>query len=851
MLDGRMSTDENAPLPSSSRPVERVALPAGPSRDLRDAIYHLYAEADCPRLEALAKAVAADDDLPAAPKKDVIGKVIGGDSLATMRDCVAIAVALAHEAGRTGTAALADRIRDLWIAAKAGPAASPPGRLIRACDPFALEVHRAIDASAGSGRLPPLPAYVERPHDRRMREIADQALDGRSRMITMVGRSSTGKTRACWELAQYIERRQPGRWRVWHPYDPTRPEAAAEEIGDVGAYSIVWLNEAQLYLAAHGGHLGERVAAGLRTLLADRKRAPVLVLATMWPEHWTTLTSRPVEAGLADPNAQARELLDGTDVDVPGAFTASDLTGLSRHDDPRLRHAGRYATGGRITQYLAGAPQLLDRYRKAPPAVRAVVDVAIDARRLGHLPAIPHALLEQAVPGYLDDDEWNHLGPDWFEGALAYAAEMCHGARGLLTPVRPRPGEPAVPGHPVYRLADYIEQTGITQRARLYPPSSFWQAAAATIGDGTALHLLGWAAEQRGRYQHAFGLYRASVGNGNLGSFKALLRLLQQAGTTHGAARLCRHAAAHGNTDALNHLAFTRERSGDLPGATSLYRRAADAGDPRALHALARISAQAGDAESAVRLDRAAAESDSAIRRTAAQRGERAGDLDRTPHLYPQAIDRHGEAVDEGTVPAARLRQQAAERAATSMLTGLVRAGLRDGDFGAAVAAARQAAERGETGVLGNLALQAERNGDLADAVDLAREAADRGNPVVLSHLARRRELAGDTDGAARLYREAANRGNINAVVNLALLSEQAGDTATAAGIRKYGLDAAGFPAAPWDSSPAGGPGWFPDQDDAVDRDPDQPQQPADQAEQRQRIDATDAVRACGRRDEQ
>jgi hypothetical protein len=809
MLDGRMSTDENGPLPSSSRPVERIAMPAGPSRDLRDAIYHLYAEADCPRLEGLAKAIAADDNLPAVPKKDVIGKVLSGDSLVTMRDCVAIAVALAHEAGRTETAALADRIRDLWIAARTGPGAAPLGRLIRACDPFALEVHRAIDASTGSGRLPPLPAYVERPHDRRMREIADQALDGHSRMITMVGRSSTGKTRACWELAQYIERRQPGRWRVWHPYDPTRPEAAAEEISRVGPHSIVWLNEAQLYLAAHSRHLGERVAAGLRTLLADRDRAPVLVLATMWPEHWTTLTARPVEDGIADPDGQARELLDGTDVDVPVAFTASDLTDLSRHDDPRLRHAGKYATGGRITQYLAGAPQLLDRYRKAPPAVRAVVDVAIDARRLGYLPAIPHALLEQAAPGYLDNDEWDHLGPAWFEGALAYAAEMCNGARGLLTPMRPRPGEPAVPGHPVYRLADYIEQTGITQRARCYPPQSFWQAASATIGDATALHVLGWAAEQRGRYQHAFNLYRASVDNGNPGSFKALLRLLQQAGRAHSAARLCEQAAAHGNTDALNHVAFTRERAGDLGGAASLYRQAADAGDPQALHALARISAQAGDAESAARLDRAAVESDQATRRTAAQRGERAGDLDRTPHLYPQAIDRHGEAADwgNGTVPAARLRQQAADRATIGTLAGLVRAGLRAGDLGAAVAAARQAADRGQTGVLGSLALRAERHGDLTDAVDLAREAADRGNPVVLSQLARRRQLAGDTDCAAGLYREAANRGNLNAVVNLALLSEQDGDTDTAARIRRYGLDAAGLPAEPWDSSPVIGRG--------------------------------------------
>ncbi|MDR6320129.1 hypothetical protein [Actinoplanes couchii] len=807
-----MSTDENRPLPSSSRPVERIALAAGPSRELRDVIYHLYAEADCPRLDELANAIAADDSLLAAPKKDVIGKVISGDSLATKRDCITIAIALAREAGRTDTASVSARVRELWVAAWLAAAPTPstfpddaPTRLgwpISTCDPFTLEVHRVIDASAGRSRLPPLPGYVERPHDRQMRAIADQALNGSSQMITMVGSSSTGKTRACWELVQYIERQQPGRWRVWHPYDPSRSEAAAEQMSEVGAYCIVWLNEAQLYLAPSDHRLGERVTAGLRTLLTDRLRSPILILATMWPEHWTMLRTRPVEDGLADPHGQARELLDGTDIDVPGAFTTTDLEDLNKHDDPRLRHAGIHATCGRITQYLAGAPQLLDRYQKAPPAVRALLDVAIDTRRLGFLPVIPHTLLQTAAVGYLDDDEWDQLRPAWLEHALTYAAEACNGTRGLLTLVRPRPGEPELPGELMYRLADYIEQTGIKLRARCYPPLSFWQAASATIGDATALQVLGWAAEQRGRYQNAFSLYRASVRTGNLGAFRALFRLLRQADAPHSAAELCRYAAARGNTDALNLLAFTQERTGDFQHATSLYRQAADRSDPQALYALARLSAETGDSDTAVRLDRAAAESDLATRRTSAQRGERAGDLDRAPDLNPRAIDRSRAAAvqDIGVIQGARLRRQAADRTAISILIKQIDEDRRAGDLEAAISAARQAAERGHTGILGTLALQIEQHGDLQDAVDLAREAADCGNPIVLSQLARRRELTDDLDGAAHLYREAANRGNLNAVVNLARLSERGGDSVSAAKIRKYGLDAGGFPAEPWDS---------------------------------------------------
>ena len=40
---------------------------------------------------------------------------------------------------------------------------------------------------------------------------------------------------------------------------------------------MVWLNEAQFYLDVDGG-LGERAAGGLRELLRDPARAPVLVL---------------------------------------------------------------------------------------------------------------------------------------------------------------------------------------------------------------------------------------------------------------------------------------------------------------------------------------------------------------------------------------------------------------------------------------------------------------------------------------------------------------------------------------------------------------------------------------------
>jgi len=43
--------------------------------------------------------------------------------------------------------------------------------------------------------------------------------------------------------------------------------------------------------------------------------------------------------------------------------------------------------------------------------------------------------LEAAVPGYLTDGQWDGLGEDWLEQALAYTAVPRRGGR----PIRPRP----------------------------------------------------------------------------------------------------------------------------------------------------------------------------------------------------------------------------------------------------------------------------------------------------------------------------------------------------------------------------------------------------------------------------
>jgi hypothetical protein len=336
-------------------------------------------------------------------------------------------------------ARLFDSVRNVPIPRDSGAAGRP---LVEVNDPFALEVHRPVQLDQPHPGLPVLPAYMPREHDTELEQVVRATMEGSSGIAVLVGGSSTGKTRACWEALQLL-RDRPEKWRLWHPINPSRPDAALRELPGIGPRTVVWLNEAQFYLGVLDGGLGERVAAGLRELLRDPARVPVLVLATLWPQFWDGLTVRP--AGSADPHAQARELLAGHDITVPAAFTAAQLQRLSQVGDMRLAQAADRAQDGQVIQFLAGAPELLARYRNATPAAVALIDAAIDARRLGMRIGLPQAFLEAAAPGYLTNTEWDALGEDWLEQALAYTAVPCKGVRGPLTRIRPYPARSRAP----------------------------------------------------------------------------------------------------------------------------------------------------------------------------------------------------------------------------------------------------------------------------------------------------------------------------------------------------------------------------------------------------------------------
>ncbi|MER5662820.1 hypothetical protein [Streptomyces mirabilis] len=449
----------------------------------------------------------------------------------------------------------------------------PGWPLAEVTDPFLfhLEIHRTVGSSARG--LPGLPTYVPRAHDGELAEVVAEAADGGSGIAVLVGGSCTGKTRSCWEALRVL-RERPEPWCLWHPVTPSRGDAVLDELAYLAPYTVVWLNEAQEYLLADRG--GEQVAAGLKSLMRDPGRHPVLVLATLWPEHWATLTAR----SQPDRYAQARELLEGHRIKVPDAFGDDALNNLpdSVHRDPLLREAVEYAGGGEITQYLAGGPQLLNRYQDAPPPARALIDAAMDARRLGASPYLSLAALAAAAPGYLTSLEKERAGDGWLGQAVDYATAPVNGIPGIFSPVpAPATGVCAASAGqgPWYRLADYLEQDGRRRRAEEIPPLSFWTAAAAhaTTADMGALSL---AAARRGLFRIAAHLRKHATAHGDAHTATALVELLS---ALHpGDTRPARYAASRVSPEdplAVLELLRSMRKAGAHRRAVLLAKRAA------------------------------------------------------------------------------------------------------------------------------------------------------------------------------------------------------------------------------------------------------------------------------------
>ncbi|MGR6998649.1 hypothetical protein ACU686_12005 [Yinghuangia aomiensis] len=602
---------------------------------------------------------------------------------------------------------------------------------------------------------------------------------------------------------------------------------------------MVWLNEAQRYFREPGTDAGRQVATALRTLLARARdgAGPLLVLATLWKEHWGALTS-PAE-GSEDPYAQQRELLLGTGLHtvVPGRFTDDELKALhtAAVGDPQLRLAVEQTQGsGEIAQFLAGSLYLLDRYENAPPGAKALLHAAMDYRRLGHSELLKLDLLVDAAPGYLTDREWDELPNDWPAEALAYCTKRRHGVRPPLYRVRPRPRAGSSPGAPdLFRLTDYLEQFGRAERRSLCPPAAFWESAARHARPPD-LEPLAQAAKVRGRLGYAFVFARLTTSDteGAAGSYPGALQfqadLLQRAGHEDEALELLDDLATAGHPSGLLHLAQELSMFGDWDdqGGVQLTRpywedavrltvKVAEQGHSAAYGDLVQLYEEVGDddlaqvweqrlldaEDGAAMLSVASTTKDRERRIRMARRAMALGEAcaamplidmyeGEGDHVRAEEVADHAprtadfdarlylawEVRGEDPARAERLvRPVAAEGLPEAMQT--LSWVLKDtGDLAGAQEWADRAVAVAQTGALRILAILREDAGDHDGAERWAVQAAEADDPTMLATLAERRYRSGDHDGVARLLRSITEGKRARLLTHLARRRAQARD---------------------------------------------------------------------------
>lgn len=475
-------------------------------------------------------------------------------------------------------------------------ARGPVGVAASSLDLAELEVHAAPPGRGSLSAAPP--EYLIRAHDRRLDDLVIDALgpNEKSGIAVLVASSGAGKTRALYEaLHRQIDTGAAttslaaADWRVWPAVNPLPPSRFLDELALVGSRTVVWLNEAQRYLREPSPALRTEIATGLRELLADDSRGPVLLLGTLWQEYWNELTSKP-SSGEPDEFVGARRLLEGSYVRVPNTFTNAEVTAARKSSDLRLAQAAKSVTGTGVTQYLAGAPDLRRRYETADAMQRAIIHAAMDARRFGHREGLSETFLSDAASSYLTSADRQRVDgdPSWFETAIA----------DLL-----RPG---VASGPIlhqdvfgYRLDDILDQEGRDIRRFDFPPDGFWSAAAESSLAADSRMRLASSAAARLRLQIAASLYETVNTEAAGEALYKIAMLCERGGHFRAAESLVQRAVLAGFPKALISLVKSRYGRHEDPVTLSLIRQAADLGDVEALDMLAKMLEQGGDKEEA------------------------------------------------------------------------------------------------------------------------------------------------------------------------------------------------------------------------------------------------------------
>ncbi|MGM7443978.1 hypothetical protein [Streptomyces tunisiensis] len=716
--------------------------------------------------------------LRAALEERVLPADNSQDSAAVYRMVEELAQEWGPRAGAIDVAMLRSRLQARGIALRGDPPArsdrtdpSRRGHLVAELEPadaLSLEVHRAFKLDDGSDDLAALPPYIPRPAsiDSELRREVAEAAKG-SRLVMVIGGSSTGKTRSCWEAV----RAELPAWRIVHPLAPERPAALLNALQDdvLEPHTVLWLNEADLYLLVK--EYAAQVSASLQALLTDRSRGPVLVLGTMWPVFWDKLVE-PEEEDLTSGLSAVHQLSDlAVTIKMPPAFTASELAGAAAlvDSDPRLSLARARAASGRITQFLAGAPHLWRRYEQSDEAARAILHAAMDARRFGHSPLISEQFLRVAAEGYLDDAAWQALDDNWFDSHLAALLKPHRQLPGPLTRYRPRPNQ-ASPASQLYQLADYLHEKSRATREKKRPAPSLWTAAATHARADSDLLELAQSARRVGAVE-CEELYIKAAERGDVGVLTWFTRRLTDLKHFERAEQLIDDYRLDGHL--LGELSAALGFAGQFGNAERLARRAYEAsggwyGQRRLAHHLLTLDMH----RTAERIYSWAAEDgDPIAARWLTAHHEARGDRFTAEQLAHTALTQHGSPsaavklaqlrVSTGqSASAERLCRLIADHGHASSLVTIARERSDHRDHTTALCFYNAAAAAKHPRALEWMSWHHEGQGDRQRAEELAREAAAVGNSHALHGLAHLRWTKGRQQDAERLNRAAAEAGS-------------------------------------------------------------------------------------------
>lgn len=679
-----------------------------------------------------------------------------------------------------------------------------------------LGVHSALDAGVAIAGIGELPAYVTREFDARLGSVVAAAMGGHSGIAVLVGGSSAGKTRACWEAVKNL----PDGWRLWHPID--RPTAVIRDLDRVAPRTVVWLDDAQHYLLDPDHSM--EVARGLGSLLREPERGPVLVLGTIWREYWEKLFEVATAPDPQDVYAKARQLVAGKSIPVREVFTVEELQAAraAATSDPRLAEALKHAEQGHVTQYLAGAPTLIERYNNASPGAKALIDAAMDVRALGHGLALPLALLQAAAEGYLTDTQWDLLADDWLDQALARISSPQRGTRGPLTRINPRAGQGAL-AQPHYRLADYLEQHSGQFRHGDRVPAATWDALVrhAAPTDRARLATAAW---DRGLLRIAMRLYTAAAADDDADGadrrevWRLASVLLKDAGRTEEWRTWHRRAVAADDDHAVYTEAQILREARGVDAALAWLRGAVETGSRAAVRATARMLEEEGRLEEALawylrgaetgtalagyvartlqKLDRmdealpwyrkAIEQGDSGSSQQVARKLDSAGRREEALVWYLRAVDELGGFLFLGRAAELMEKSQGAEAALAwlgeradagdTFALGAAASLLMDaGQDKAASAWLRERAEAGDAGALREIAVILKRAGQEAEALTHYDRAARAGDKLALMWGAEMLKLKGQQAEALAWYERAADAGDTYAPSHAARILREAG----------------------------------------------------------------------------